>query len=288
MDTACNMIDREFHVLPEYSTDKRTLLNTDQFGYLSVHKVVTLKKNRSNLKEWASFAPLKAEIQIRTVLQHSWAAISHELQYKHENEIPSSFRRKLVRLSGLLELADEEFQDLKNERKNLVAQLTYDIAASNLSVELNLDSLLQYFSTSEIVEKIISQLEKIGYEHDEDYPFFYSDHKSSQTLLISNLIGLKKLEELDGVLEKGSKNALKFFKEFFAVHTKGDPEHNISGSTDHWIAMLLVGIVSSTITKDSLKETLPWVESYLDDIIKIGRSNFKDSAKHAPKVDEKS
>lgn len=277
VDIASKLIDDELHVLPEYSIDKRTLLETDQFGYLSVHKVITLRENRSKLKEWSSFNSLKAEIQIRTVLQHSWAAISHELQYKHEKEIPSTFRRKLVRLSGLLELADEEFQDLKDQRKELVTQLTDDIAASNLSIELNLDSLLQYFATSEFVEKIIPQMEKIGYDHDQQLSAFSSDPKSSQTLLVSNLLGLKTLEELDGLLKKGSNNALKFFKEFHAVHTKGDPEHIISGGTDHWIALLLAAIVSHTIQKESFMEILPWHDGYLDSIMKVGRLNFKDT-----------
>src|SRR5262249_43337388 len=46
------------------------------------------------------------------ILQHAWAEIEHDLGYKAGN-IPDKFRRRFSRVSALLELADEEFMNLK-------------------------------------------------------------------------------------------------------------------------------------------------------------------------------
>jgi hypothetical protein len=60
-------------------------------------------------------------VQVRTVLQHAWASISHALQYKQEDDIPRALRRRLARISALLEVADEEFAELNREHNQLQA-----------------------------------------------------------------------------------------------------------------------------------------------------------------------
>lgn len=53
---------------------------------------------------------LKAEVQVRTVTQHVWAAASHVLQYKQEASVPLPVRRSIYRVSALLETVDLEFE----------------------------------------------------------------------------------------------------------------------------------------------------------------------------------
>src|ERR1700683_4685756 len=43
VDTVAKLIEREFIVDPENSVDKRSLLDPDRFGYLSLHYVLQLK-----------------------------------------------------------------------------------------------------------------------------------------------------------------------------------------------------------------------------------------------------
>ncbi len=121
VDRAVALIKQEFDVDEESSGDVATRLAPHEFGYRSVHLVIRLLPNRGVLSEWRSFADLHAEVQIRTVLQHAWASISHSLQYKREEEVPSSLRRRLYRLSALLELADQEFTMLGSEHHQLTA-----------------------------------------------------------------------------------------------------------------------------------------------------------------------
>ena len=102
VDKVCQLVEEEFTVDEANSIDSRKVLKPHEFGYLSVHYVVSLSDARSRLIEWSDYAGLKAEIQIRTVLQHAWASISRALDYTQEHDVPTVLRRRLFRLSGLL------------------------------------------------------------------------------------------------------------------------------------------------------------------------------------------
>lgn len=57
---------------------------------------------------------IKVELQIRTVLMHTWAAIEHKLGYKNNQELPKNLKRKLYLMSAQLENADMQFQEIKD------------------------------------------------------------------------------------------------------------------------------------------------------------------------------
>src|SRR4029077_10215047 len=100
------------------------------------------------------FKGMSAEIQVRTVLQHAWAGISHKLQYKRENEIPKEFRRRLVRRAGLRELEDGEFADLKRDQSELANKVANKIGREDLTVGINLDSVVEFLSSSMVAEAV--------------------------------------------------------------------------------------------------------------------------------------
>ena len=114
VNRVAEIIEREFCVDKENSIDKREALDPEKFGYCSVHYVVSMNEERLKLPECRAYAGMKCEIQIRTVLQHAWAEIEHDLGYKSEIARPKDIRRSFSRLAGLLEVADKEFQEIRD------------------------------------------------------------------------------------------------------------------------------------------------------------------------------
>lgn len=95
VDIVSEIIRQEFKIDYENTVDKRTL-EIDKFGYKSLHYVVIMSDSRSILLEYKKFAQLKAEIQIRSILQHSWAEIEHDLGYKSKSVIPDVAKRNFI------------------------------------------------------------------------------------------------------------------------------------------------------------------------------------------------
>lgn len=108
-ENICQIIKDNFSVDYENSIRKVDELDPDRFGYTSIHYVVSHADERLKWPEFSDFEGMRAEIQVRTVLQHSWAAIDWKLRYKSKAEVPVSLRRRLHRISALLEAADSEF-----------------------------------------------------------------------------------------------------------------------------------------------------------------------------------
>lgn len=50
--------------------------------YISIHYLVRLSAARAELVEYAQFAGMRCEIQIQTILNHSWAEMAHDTIYK--------------------------------------------------------------------------------------------------------------------------------------------------------------------------------------------------------------
>ena len=108
------IIHTEFAVL-EHADHSHALKEEGRFGYLSVHFLVKMKEDRIELPEYSRYANLIAEIQVRTILQHAWAEIEHDIQYKSPTTTPLPLRRRFMALAGLLEIADREFQAIQDE-----------------------------------------------------------------------------------------------------------------------------------------------------------------------------
>ena len=115
VDVVRDILKAQFELDLQNCVDKRASDNPTEFGYSSLHLVATLGSNRHQLPEYEKFAGLKFEIQIRTVLQHAWAEIEHDHVYKPKEAVPSDLRRIFSRIAALLEVADLDFQRVRNE-----------------------------------------------------------------------------------------------------------------------------------------------------------------------------
>ena len=156
VDAVAALVEVEFDRDSANSIDKRQTAEFDRFGYSSVHYVVSLKATRAQLPEYARFANLKFEIQIRSILQHAWAEIEHDLQYKGQDAVPRELRRSFARLAGLLELADAEFMRIRDQIASYRAHVAETIKTAPEEVFVDSDSL----RTLIIQSKLIGELDK--------------------------------------------------------------------------------------------------------------------------------
>jgi len=151
VNSIAQLIEKEFLLDANNSIDKRTL-KSDQFGYKSLHYVVSLNEQRSNITENKKYTGYKIEIQIRSILQHAWAEIEHDLGYKGEVSIPESFKRSFNRLAALLETADIEFDRLKKDLSTYEVKVKEDIKNNPNMVLIDQASISSFIKTNKIFE----------------------------------------------------------------------------------------------------------------------------------------
>jgi putative GTP pyrophosphokinase len=196
-----SLITQEFALDESSSIDKGEVLQPHEFGYRSVHYIVSLREARSTLSEWKRFEKMKAEIQVRTVLQHAWAAISHAIDYKQVLDAPTPLRRRLFRMSALLELGDEQFSLIRKEREEMLAQTGEQIERQELNIELNFDSIKEFLASSTFVGEIVAEARASG--------FVVFDEDDFISILVShcNFLDLNTIDSLREALTSSSKAA---------------------------------------------------------------------------------
>ncbi|MFD1826488.1 MULTISPECIES: DUF429 domain-containing protein [Mumia] len=91
----------------------RETASEGRFGYASRHLLIGL--DEEGTAQHPALAGLRAQVQVRTVLQHAWAEFEHDIRYKGtvpDEHVPDLDRRFTL-AAGLLELADREFSTIR-------------------------------------------------------------------------------------------------------------------------------------------------------------------------------
>ncbi|PFZ43657.1 hypothetical protein COL77_11085 [Bacillus wiedmannii] len=168
-----------FKIDESHSVDKGQELGTDKVGYRSVHFVAQFSEDRIKLTDYKPFEDMYFEIQIRTILEHAWADISHDRNYKFNGVLPleNDIQRRFSLAAATLELVDREFDSLANEIESYKNSVERDTNSGNLKIEINTTSLNQYLtgkfkylidngtinpSFNKQEEKIIKELNQFG------------------------------------------------------------------------------------------------------------------------------
>jgi putative GTP pyrophosphokinase len=94
-----NIVEKIFNASPP--DDKERDESSRSVGYRGIHHILKLKGDSNTF--YSKLQGLQAEIQIRTIAQHSWSEISHKLNYKDEDNVPTDFKHLLQDISGALE-----------------------------------------------------------------------------------------------------------------------------------------------------------------------------------------
>jgi len=120
LDKVKQIIHEEFDVY-DYK-DKTKDLGVDRMGYHGAHFIVTLG-NYYKGEKYEDINRLYCEIQVRTVLQDSWALISHHLMYKDEASIPKRMRRDFNIVASLLEISQEVFDSIREKKEDYLIEI---------------------------------------------------------------------------------------------------------------------------------------------------------------------
>lgn len=182
----CDILKSIFQIDSENSLDNMQRLSTDRIGYRSTHFICDIGDVRSGMEEYRSFSGLKFEIQIRTILQHAWASLTHDRTYKIGGALPQKIQRKINLYSGMLEIVDTGFSDVINDiniykesfsKKNINEYIDDTIDSINLIEYINklaldnnyeLNLVFTAFNNEELISELhhfnifkLSQLEEI-------------------------------------------------------------------------------------------------------------------------------
>ena len=198
VDRIAELISQEFEVDVENTIDKRKSEDPTKFGYVSLHYVVSLKEENSSSILYRRFENIKLEIQIRTVMQHAWAEIEHDLGYKSKEDIPDQYRRQCSRLAGLIELADENFLQSKNNINNYEKEVREKLPTSKEELPIDSSTLMTYVTKDPNYIKLLDESKPL------DVPIDFNINSSYLSTVVQRAkrLGLKTIGDIDELLEK--------------------------------------------------------------------------------------
>lgn len=162
IDYACKLIEEGFDVDWDNS-GSRSPVTIDSFGYHSMHYVVNLEFDDS----LGEVFKIKAEIQVRTILQHAWAEIEHGLLYKEPEKLPENIKRSFFRSSAMLEHIDLDFVSLRNQINDFKKKVPPHFNKIWEKTTVTNASLESYILKSDLVAYIDQKISEVnnGYLH---------------------------------------------------------------------------------------------------------------------------
>ena len=145
VDKIASVLERLFEIDWDNTIDKRKAHEINSFGYLSLHYICHIPESGYTHPEYPELNRIRFEVQMCTVLQHAWANMNHDTDYKSGMEIPKVYKRNLSRLAGMLELVDDEFSRIRQELADYRRQVQNLVSSGNLDeVMLDGDSFRSY------------------------------------------------------------------------------------------------------------------------------------------------
>lgn len=245
VDTIAALLENEFIIDEKNSIDKRKILDPDRFGYLSLHYVASFNKERLKLMEYKDFEGIKFEIQIRSILQHTWAEIEHDIGYKSKAEVPKEIRRQFSRLAGLLEIADNEFVNIRNSLETYEKYVEDTIQKSPESINIDKISLYNFINTNKLVKKIDKDIIK---ELKCKLIAIEEEHLARHIKFI-DYFNIVRISDLAKLLESNQKNILTAIK--LMNGNNPSPSYVPEGIS---VRFLIYVIASKTLSKTEYKD----------------------------------
>ena len=207
VDRIAAMAEQMFDIDWENSVDKRKLHQLDSFGYNSLHYICRVPG-----------FDFRFELQLRTTLQHAWAAINHDTGYKSGVEIPREYMRQMSRLAGLLEMADDEFSRIRMELADYRRRVQQLVQNGKLDdVSLDGDTFRSYLQARPL-DALNRRIAAINQAEIQEAPLI-------RYLRVFKALGCKTLGDVDRLIRKYSDDAYRL-----ARHQLGNTDLDIVSS----------------------------------------------------------
>lgn len=207
VDRIAAMAEQMFDIDWENSVDKRKLHQLDSFGYNSLHYICRLPGY-----------DFRFELQLRTTLQHAWAAINHDTGYKSGVEIPREYMRQMSRLAGLLEMADDEFSRIRLELADYRRRVQQLVQNGKLDdVSLDGDTFRSYLQARPL-DSLNKRIAAINQAEIQEAPLI-------RYLRVFKALGCKTLGDVDRLIRKYADDAYRL-----ARHQLGNTDIDIISS----------------------------------------------------------
>lgn len=136
-------------------------LGINKVGYKSKHFVCELPLSRLDLVEYEGFSGIRFEIQVRTILEHAWAEINHDRNYKFPGVLPPEIQRSFNLLAGALEIIDNEFERVCNNVDLYSNKLSAKTEGRQLNLPISFTSLNKYLGEKLISRRLVQILERL-------------------------------------------------------------------------------------------------------------------------------
>ncbi len=160
LPAVASFVEERFEVELARSGDTMRRLDPSQFGYRSLHYVC--RAPRAIAEPLGLPQPFFFEVQIRTILQHAWAEIEHDLGYKSRPGLPDHLQRRFSRLAGLIEIADAEFVSLRQSLAAYREEVRQRITSCAGEVALDPVSLACFVQGPEVAALDAALAERLG------------------------------------------------------------------------------------------------------------------------------
>lgn len=114
IETVTTYLRDALTISDRYSRKAGEELALAEFGYRSVHLIARFRGR--TMPSYARIGRPWVEVQVRSLLQHAWAAIGHDHLYKGALVYPNMVKRRFFAVAGSLELFDREFDLIRAYR----------------------------------------------------------------------------------------------------------------------------------------------------------------------------
>ena len=273
VDAIIKILFKHFEIDYKNSVNKLVNMDPDRMGYLSVHYVCKLKKDNLSTSELRlADLGIRFEIQIRTALQHAWAAIDHKLRYKTLVKIPKKIERKLFRISALLEVADSEFSRIKDEIMAIESFYKQKISDENYHIRLDVSTISFYLNFKDKI--VLGIVEKLQVFHYNTFDIAKEEKLEKKLLNYALQFGFNKVEDMHTLLVLIKENQ-EVFAEYLDNSLREKLRYLINSACTFFITVLMILYENP----GELKRIYKLSDESLENIMKIRKELLKKNEK---------